>query len=125
MRTRIPWIHKPIAGCLALMLAFPLVEAAPLSAQQQPSQQQSNEAAPAQQSAGPAQNSNTTPVGTAAAPMGKTSGVAASRPSGAVIAPAKQRRARAILIRISVVAAAAIAVGTVVALSHGSPSRPN
>jgi hypothetical protein len=65
------------------------------------------------------------PVGTAAAPYEKTTGVAASRPAGAVIAPAKQRRARSILIRVSVVVGAAVAVGTVVALSHGSPGRPN
>jgi len=65
------------------------------------------------------------PVGTAVAPYEKPTGVAASRPAGAVIAPAKQRRARSILIRIGVVVGVAVAVGTVVALSHGSPSRPN
>jgi hypothetical protein len=64
------------------------------------------------------------PVGTAAAPYEKTTGVAASRPAGAVIAPAKQRRARSILIRVGVVVGAAVAIGTVVALAHGSPSRP-
>jgi hypothetical protein len=65
------------------------------------------------------------PVGTAAAPYEKTTGVAASRPAGAVIAPGKQRRARTIFIRVSIVVGAAVAVGTVVALSHESPSRPN
>ncbi len=64
------------------------------------------------------------PVGTAAAPYEKITGVTASRPAGAVIAPAKQRRVRSILIRVGVVVGAAVAVGTVVALSHGSPSRP-
>jgi len=64
------------------------------------------------------------PVGTAAAPYEKTTGVAASRPAGAVIAPAKQRRSRTILIRFTVAVGAAVAVGTVVALSHGSRSRP-
>ncbi|MGA2888869.1 MAG: hypothetical protein ABSE51_12530 [Terracidiphilus sp.] len=71
------------------------------------------------------QDSTQKPVGTAAAPYGKTSGVAASRPAGVLIAPAKQRRARAILIRVGVVVGAGAAIGTVVALSHGSPSRPN
>lgn len=71
------------------------------------------------------QSSAPKPVGTAAAPYEKTTGVAASRPAGAVIAPAKQRRARSILIRVSVIVGAAVAVGTVVALSHASPSRPN
>jgi hypothetical protein len=70
------------------------------------------------------QNDFPKPVGTAAAPYQKTTGVAASRPAGAVIAPAKQHRARTILIRISLVVGAAVAVGTVVALSRESPSRP-
>jgi hypothetical protein len=71
------------------------------------------------------QQDNSKPLGTAAAPYEKTEGVAASRPAGAVIAPAKQRRARAILIRVGVLVGAGVAVGTVVALSHGSPSHPN
>jgi hypothetical protein len=71
------------------------------------------------------QSSEQQPVGTAAAPYEKTTGVAASRPAGAVIAPAKQRRARSLLIRVSVVVGAAVAVGTVVALTRASPSRPN
>jgi len=65
------------------------------------------------------------PVGSAAAPFEKTTGVAASRPAGAVIAPAKQHQARSILIRVSIVIGAAVAIGTVVALSRGSSSRPN
>jgi hypothetical protein len=71
------------------------------------------------------QNATPKPVGTAAAPYEKTTGVAASRPAGAVIAPAKQRRARSFLIRVGVIVGAAVAVGTVVALSKASPSRPN
>jgi hypothetical protein len=71
------------------------------------------------------QNGVTRPVGTAAAPLEKPTGVTASRPAGAVIAPAKQHRVRAILIRVSIVVGAAVAVGTVVALSRASPSRPN
>lgn len=70
------------------------------------------------------QNSTSQPVGTAAAPYEKTQGIAASRPAGAVIAPAKQRRARSFLIRVSVIVGAAVAIGTVAALSKGSPSRP-
>jgi anti-anti-sigma factor len=64
------------------------------------------------------------PLGTAAATFIKTTGIAASRPAGAAIAPAKQRRARSILIKVGVIAGAGIAIGTVVALSCGSPSRP-
>ncbi len=70
------------------------------------------------------QNGNSNPVGTAAAPYEKTTGIAASRPAGAVVAPAKQKRSRSFLIRIGLVVGACVAVGTVVALSAGSPSRP-
>jgi hypothetical protein len=77
-----------------------------------------------QSGAVPEQSGDVKPLGTAAAPYSKPTGVMGSRPAGAVIAPAKQRRVRAILISVGVVAGAAIAIGTVAALSHGSPSRP-
>lgn len=64
------------------------------------------------------------PVGTAVAPYVTTTGTAASSPAGAAVAPAKQRRARSILIRIGLLVGAGIAVGTVVALSSASSSRP-
>ncbi len=64
------------------------------------------------------------PLGTAVAPSVKTTGVAASRPAGAAIAPAKQKRARSILIKVAAIAGAGAAVGIVVALSSASPSRP-
>lgn len=70
-------------------------------------------------------NGASNPVGTAAAPYEKTTGVAASRPAGAVVAPAKQKRSRSFLIRVGLILGACAAVGTVVALSAGSPSRPN
>ena len=64
------------------------------------------------------------PMGTAAAPYEPGTGVAASRPSGAAIAPARQKRTRSFAIRVALVVGAAVAVGTVVALSSASPSRP-
>jgi hypothetical protein len=64
------------------------------------------------------------PLGTAVAPYGKGIGIAASRPAGVVIAPAKQRRTRSFVIKLSVLIGACVAVGTVVALSNGSPSQP-
>jgi hypothetical protein len=70
------------------------------------------------------ENDNTKPLGTAAAPELKPSGVMGSKPAGAAIAPARQRRVHTILISIGVVIGAGIAIGTVAALSHGSPSRP-
>jgi hypothetical protein len=66
----------------------------------------------------------TAPVGTAVAPYEKGIGVAASRPAGAVIAPAKQRRTRSFLIKSALVLGAAVAVGSVIGLSNASPSRP-
>jgi hypothetical protein len=70
------------------------------------------------------QDATREPVGTAAAPFIKTTGVPASEPAGAAIAPAKQRRARSILIKVGAIMGAGVAVGTVVALSSTSPSRP-
>jgi len=64
-------------------------------------------------------------VGTAAAPYEKPIGVPASRPAGAVIAPAKQKRAFSFLIRVGLIVGAAVAVGTVIGLSQASPSRPH
>jgi len=64
------------------------------------------------------------PIGTAAAQTVPTMGVAASRPAGAALAPAKQRRVRTILIRMGAVLGAGAAVGLTMALSEGSPSKP-
>jgi anti-sigma B factor antagonist len=65
------------------------------------------------------------PLGTAAAPLVTTTGVAASRPAGAAIAPAKQRRARSILIKVSAIVGAGAAIGIVLALAKASPSQPS
>lgn len=83
------------------------------SSSSQPSQQpEQNEPAPAR------------PLGTAAAPSVTRTGVTASKPAGAAIAPAKQRRVRTILISLAVVAAAGVAIGTVAGVSRTSPSQP-
>lgn len=83
-------------------------------------QSDSSQTAPEQQ-----QSSTPAPVGTAAAPYVKALGVPASRPAGAAIAPAKQRRTRSILIKVGVLLGAGIAIGTVAAASSASPSRPH
>jgi hypothetical protein len=64
------------------------------------------------------------PVGTAAGPYTRPTGVAGSRPAGAAIAPSKQKRKKAILIRVGLIVGGAVAVGTVAALSMASSSRP-
>ena len=64
------------------------------------------------------------PQGAAAARSQPTTGTAASQPAGAALAPVRQKRSRSFLIRLGVLAGASIAVGTVVALSQASPSKP-
>lgn len=64
------------------------------------------------------------PTGVAAAEKGVTQGGAASTPAGTAIAPAKQRQVRSLLIKMGVIAAGAVAVGTVVGLSKGTPTAP-
>jgi hypothetical protein len=80
-------------------------------------------AAPASQApstSAPAQR----PVGTAAAETATVSGVAASQPAGVAIAPAKQRRVRTMVLRMGAIVGAGVAVGTVVALTAATPSKP-
>jgi len=64
------------------------------------------------------------PVGTAAGPYANPSGMAGTRPAGAAIAPSKQKRKKAILIRVGLIVGGAVAVGAVAGLSKGSPSHP-
>lgn len=64
------------------------------------------------------------PVGTAAAGFIPTSGVAASQPAGVAIAPAKQHRVRTMVIRMGALIGAGVAVGSVVALTEATPSKP-
>lgn len=147
--------QKPIAITLAVLLSVPLCQAqqqpdqtqsaSATAAQTQtqnssvpPPKSSSNTAEPGSPDVqAPAPSSQTTtstpqttpqeqqPVGTAAAPYEKPIGSAVSRPAGAAIAPGKQRRRRTFLIKVGLVVGAAVAVGTVVALSKGSPARPN
>ncbi len=64
------------------------------------------------------------PVGTAVAEPTHAAGIAASQPAGVAIAPAKQHRVRTIVIRVGAVIGAGVAVGTVVALTAATPSKP-
>lgn len=64
------------------------------------------------------------PVGTAAAEGSHASGVAASQPAGVAIAPAKQRRVRTIVLKVGAIVGAGVAVGSVVALTAATPSKP-
>lgn len=91
---------------------------------QSPSRNQGGQSDSSQPSPDQQQNGAAKPVGTAAAPYEMPTGVAGSRPAGAAIAPAKQRRVRAIVIGVGVILAAGVALGTVAAVSHTSPSQP-
>lgn len=64
------------------------------------------------------------PVGTAAAEAAKVKGVTAAQPAGVAMAPAKQRRVRTIVIKVGAIVAASAAIGTVIALTEATPSRP-
>jgi hypothetical protein len=64
------------------------------------------------------------PVGTAAAEAPDASGIAASQPAGVAIAPAKQRRTRTLILRMGAIIGAGVAVGSVVALTAGTSSKP-
>lgn len=107
----------------------PLPDAPDLQAPESPAQdlreslrvQQTKEAAKTQN---PDRGALQEPQGAAAARVQPTTGTAASQPAGAALAPAKQKRSRSFLIRLGVLAGAGIAVGTVVALSSASPSKP-
>ncbi len=64
------------------------------------------------------------PVGTAAAEAPKVSGITAAQPAGVAIAPAKQRRVRTIVLRVGAIVGAGAALGTVIALTEATPSKP-
>jgi len=65
-----------------------------------------------------------TPSGAAGAEAANPKGAPAAQPVGAAVAPARQRGHRSLLIKIGLAAGVGIAVGTVVALSAKSPTRP-
>ncbi len=90
------------------------------SSQPDSPQSQSNSTQPNQNSAPDAQK----PVGTAAAEAPHTTGVAASQPAGVAIAPARQHRVRTIVIRVGAIVGAGVAVGSVVALTEATSSKP-
>jgi hypothetical protein len=64
------------------------------------------------------------PVGTAAAEGPAVKGITAAEPAGVAIAPGKQRRVRTIVIKVGAILGAGAAIGTVIALSAGTSSKP-
>jgi hypothetical protein len=64
------------------------------------------------------------PVGTAAAEAPRVNGITAAEPAGVAIAPAKQHRARAIVIKVGAIVGAGAALGAVVGLTEATRSKP-
>lgn len=64
------------------------------------------------------------PVGTAAAAAPGVNGVTAAQPAGVAIAPAKQHRVRTIILRTGAILGAGAAIGTIIALTEATPSKP-
>ena len=91
---------------------------------QQPELQQTNSPTAAQSEETNSQQRTQRPVGTAAAEAPKVTGITAAEPAGVAIAPAKQRRVRTIVLKVGAIVAAGAALGTVVALSAGTSSKP-
>jgi hypothetical protein len=89
---------------------------------QQTTQQQSP---PLETPPSPELKKQTTPLGTGAAPDMGARGVAASRPAGAAIAPAKQKRTFSFAVRTALVVGGAVALGVVTGLTLGTSGRPH
>jgi hypothetical protein len=84
-------------------------------------------ASPAQQSAqssAAGEQKPQRPVGTAAAEAPRVSGITAAEPAGVAIAPAKQHRARSIVIKVGAIVGAGAALGTVIGLTEATHSKP-
>ena len=64
------------------------------------------------------------PVGTAAAEAPTVSGVTAAQPAGVAIAPAKQRHVRTLVLKVGAIVGAGVALGTAIALTEATPSKP-
>ena len=82
--------------------------------------------APQAQTQTPAEKQQQTPApaGSAGAKAATVKGAPVAQPTGAAIAPARQRGHHSLLVKVGLLAGAGIAVGTAVALAERSPSRP-
>lgn len=86
-----------------------------------PSPQSQGAAAPAP---GTSEMKQQRPVGTAAAETPMVSGTTAAQPAGFAIAPAKQHRTRTLVLKVGAIAGVAVALGTTMALTMATPSKP-
>jgi hypothetical protein len=123
---------RAYSKCLAIALVactFLASSELPLLAQSSAAGQQQNSLpdAPQSQSAPTPSDQQPAPApsGTAGAQAANVKGAPAAQPAGAAVAPERQRGHRSLLIKLGLAAGAAVAVGSVVALSQGkNQSRP-
>jgi hypothetical protein len=116
-----------LAGAFLISSQTPLLAGPPQSGQSSTSSQKADDPlpdAPQAQSSQTAQQPASTPSGAAGAKAAETKGAPVAQPAGAAVAPVRQHGHRSLLIKIGLIAGAGIAVGSVVALSERSPSRP-
>jgi len=115
-----------LAKCISVAMlvgSFLIASELPLLASAQQSSSSTLPDAPQSQPAQP-QETTQVPSGTAGAKAPNVKGAPVAQPSGAAVAPPKQRNHRSLLIKLGLLAGAGIAVGAVVALSEKSPARP-
>lgn len=101
--------------------------AARANSQESSAAQNSANSSPAQlsaQSSASEEQKPQRPVGTAAAEAPRVSGITAAQPAGVALAPAKQHRARAIVIKVGAIVGAGAALGTVIGLTEATHSKP-
>ncbi|MGO8794734.1 MAG: hypothetical protein ACLQLC_07925 [Candidatus Sulfotelmatobacter sp.] len=116
-----------LTGALVLSSEMPLLATPPQSAQSSPSTQKQDGSlpdAPQLQPVPQDEQQAPLPSGTAGAKAATVKGAPVAKPAGAAVAPVRQRGHRSLIIKLGLLAGAGIAVGTAVALSEGSPSRP-
>ncbi len=118
-----------VSGAFLISSEMPLMASPQQSGQPNSASQKQEDAlpdAPQAQSAQPPAGQQTTPVpsGAAGAKSANPKGAPVAQPAGAAVAPVRQRGHRSLLIKLGLVAGAGIAVGSVVAMSEKSPTRP-
>ena len=123
-----------LAGAFVVSSGMPLLASPQQSSDtnaataQEPAAQQPTNSLPdapqAQTQTPAAQQQTPAPSGSAGAKAATVKGAPVAQPTGAAIAPARQRGHHSLLVKVGLLAGAGIAVGTAVALAERSPSRP-
>jgi hypothetical protein len=118
-----------LAGAFLVSSEMPLLARSPQSGQSNTAGQKTDDSlpdAPQPQSATApsSQGSVPAPSGAAGAKAANVKGAPVAQPAGAAVAPVRQRGHRSLVIKLGLLAGAGIAIGSAVALSRGSPSRP-